>query len=107
MTDYLIPDEFIEGNLYVKIDHVEQMIDFLDSCQHSGLTTNQARTLSWSQQHLENECPVYVSNMEDIWENNARIVIASWLREEPLNSVDVEELTISNHANLDAILDLL
>ena len=109
MIEYLIPEEFIKGSLYIKIDTVEHLIEFLNTCATSGLNVNFTRTLTWSQLCMKKGHTVYLSNQKDSWaENNETyIVMASWLRHEPLNCIHINHLTVNNFPNLETILDLL
>lgn len=72
-AEFVIPDQFINEKLAVKINNYEDVVSFLLCCATEGLNTNTELTLPWAAAALkENEC-VYLRYDTNLFEAAPRV----------------------------------
>jgi len=107
---YEIPQDFIDGRIFVKITDSDTLADFLIACSNSGLGTNPFRTLGWSKTQFDQERPVFLhyEDKDELSEPPRMRVIAYGVgsTEDMKKIIPVEEL-LATPCDARDILDLL
>lgn len=71
---FVIPDQFINEKLAIKIDNYEDLVSFLLCCATRGLNTSTELTLPWAAAALKKNEYVYLRYGKSLLETEPRVV---------------------------------
>lgn len=105
-TKFVIPDQFINEKLAIKIDNYEDLVSFLLCCATRGLNTSTELTLPWAAAALKKNEYVYLRYGKSLLETEPRVAGCTQRGAAKYAIIDLDDLRTDTVDATD-ILDLL
>lgn len=103
---FVIPDQFINEKLAIKIDNYEDLVSFLLCCATKGLNTSTELTLPWAAAALKKNEYVYLRYDKSLLETEPRVAGYTQRGAAKYAIIDLDDLRTDTVDATD-ILDLL
>lgn len=103
---FVIPNQFINEKLAIKIDNYEDLVSFLLCCATRGLNTSTELTLPWAAAALKKNEYVYLRYGKSLFETEPRVAGYTQRGAAKYTIIDLDDLRIGT-VDVTDILDLL